>query len=81
MTTYTFREIAHTERRRVPCAGGCGKKLNRQRTFTNTVSPFNRHPDGTPRTPSEIYAHVKAEGAAWTPTATCTACADTEATS
>jgi len=74
MPTYTYQEVSHREQRRVPCSG-CGKKLTRTRTFTNTLSPFNKNPDGTVRTYAEVLAKVKAEGAQWQPTdVQCRAC-------
>lgn len=43
----------------------CGKSGKRQRTFSQTNSPFNRHPDGTQRTDDEIYKDVREQARAW----------------
>ena len=76
MPTYRFQDVSHTERRRIPCGGGCGKKLTRSRTFTNTINPFNKNADGEVKKYSEVYADVKAEGEKWEPTGMCPACTE-----
>lgn len=73
MPTYTYREVSHREQRRVPCTG-CGKKLTRARTFTQTINPWNRNASGTPKTYAEIMPELRAEGAKWQPTAMCKTC-------
>ena len=54
----------------------CGKRVRRSRTFAQTVSPFNRNPDGTVRTRAQISAAVLAERSAWVPDFTHEACAE-----
>jgi hypothetical protein len=76
MPTITFPEITHTEHRRISCSGRCGKKLNRQRTFTQTVNPFNKNAAGEQKTSGEIYRDLRAEGAGWAPTAMCPKCTE-----
>jgi hypothetical protein len=66
MPTYRFQEVAHTERRRATCPG-CGKRRGVQRTFTQTVNPFNTNADGTVKTYPEVYRAVREQGQAWTP--------------
>lgn len=76
MTTIRFQEIKQTAKRRIDCAGGCGKRLTRQRTFTQTVNPFNRNQDGHPKSIPEIREELRATAAKWEPTAYCAACDD-----
>jgi len=70
MTTYRFNEVSHMTRRRVTCVV-CGKKFNRQRTFTNTINPFNKNAAGVPKTYSEVYADVSLMAARWEPEPDC----------
>jgi len=53
-TVTTYDVISRTAVKSLPCPA-CGKKLRRQRTFEMTLSPFNRNPDGTPRSRAEIW--------------------------
>lgn len=76
MPTVTFDEVSLREQRRVPCANGCGKKLTRSRTFTQTINPYNKNAAGEPKTRTEIYAELKAEAASWSPVATCPKCTE-----
>jgi hypothetical protein len=76
MPTYRFQEVSYREQRRIPCAGGCGKKLTRSHTFTGTINPFNKNAAGEPKTYAEVYAEQKAKGEAWQPTGMCPACTE-----
>jgi hypothetical protein len=60
--TVTYPQVRFTAVKNLPCPT-CSKKVRRQRTFINTMSPFNQHPDGTPRTRSEIFAKLRDEDA------------------
>ena len=42
-----------------------GKKRRRQKTFYQTVNPFNKNADGSVKTRAEVYAAVRAEARAW----------------
>jgi hypothetical protein len=64
MTTHTFNEIKWTGKKRVSC-GNCGTKVSRRRTFMQTVNPFNKHDDGTPKSPREVSEAVQAELQEW----------------
>lgn len=64
MTTYRFEEIKQQARKRVPC-DECGKKVSRQRTFSQTLNPFNKNADGEPKSPQEIDEELAAEAQAW----------------
>ncbi len=43
----------------------CGKRGRRTAVFEQTVNPWNTNPDGTAKTPREVYAAVDAEAEAW----------------
>lgn len=64
MPTYRFSELKRSVAKRVPCEV-CGKKLARSSTFSQTLNPFNRLPDGTPKTAKDIYAELDARAAEW----------------
>lgn len=64
MTTWTYEEVSSRGRKSGPCEV-CGKPATRSRTFTNTVNPWNRNPDGTVRTRAEVWAHVNELRHAW----------------
>ncbi|AHH98256.1 hypothetical protein [Kutzneria albida] len=73
MSTITFPEITYKATKHVPCTG-CGKKITRRQTFSQTVNPWNRNGAGDQKTVEEIRVELHAKAAAWTPTATCPAC-------
>lgn len=66
MPTYRFKEVTHRETRRFTCTT-CGKRGQKSQTFTQTINPFNKLPDGTPKTYSVIVEELNAQGAAWHP--------------
>jgi hypothetical protein len=76
MTTYIFPEVEHRVQRRIDCAAGCGKKLTRTRTFSQTINPFNKNAAGEVKSRSEIYEELKVEAAKWQPSATCLKCTE-----
>lgn len=65
-TQYTFDGPRRTAERRGQCPT-CHRPVVRRKTFEHTVSPFNKRPDGTPKTWSEVAADVRAEAEAWNP--------------
>ena len=64
MTRYVFDRVQRRGTKKVACSE-CGKRLERSKTFEQTVNPWNAHPDGTPRTRDEIWARLGDEIAAW----------------
>lgn len=66
MTTYThwFERVPLTATKNVPCAG-CGKKIRRQRTFEQTINPFNKNADGSVKDYADIYRELEAKADAW----------------
>jgi hypothetical protein len=53
--TITFEEVSQLAVRKGVCRF-CGKRGRRQRTFTMTVNPWNKNPDGSVRTRQEVVA-------------------------
>jgi hypothetical protein len=45
----------------------CNKKVIRRTTLTNTLSPFNKNPDGSVRTHQEILNHLAEMAKDWEP--------------
>jgi hypothetical protein len=68
--TTRYEEVSRTVKRRVTCAI-CGKKFNRQRTFTNTVNPFNKNAAGVPKSWSEVEENVVHLAEQWQPEQDC----------
>lgn len=64
MTVYRFHELTHKAKKRVACET-CGKKMNRQTTFMQTLNPFNKNADGEPKTAQEISIELGEEARAW----------------
>ncbi len=42
-----------------------GKKRQRQRTFEETLNPFNKNPDGSVKTPADIQASLAKKCQEW----------------
>lgn len=64
--TDTYEQVTARAERKGRCPG-CGRVVRRSMTFTNTISPFNKNPDGSVRTPAQVQANVDALAAAWDP--------------
>lgn len=62
--TVRFPPVKRTKVLDLGCAD-CGKAMRRQKTETMTVSPFNKNPDGSQRTPQEIYTELGKVLDAW----------------
>jgi hypothetical protein len=58
--THTFSPCKATASYGCTCSK-CGKALRRKVTAEHTVNPFNKNPDGTPRTRPEVYREAQAE--------------------
>lgn len=58
--TIRFQGIKAREHYTCQC-GSCGKTLRRVVTVEHTINPFNRNPDGTLRTASEVRANALVE--------------------
>lgn len=78
MPRYVFDEVTVRRAETGKCSR-CGKRVRRTARFTNTVSPFNKTPLGTVKTPAEVRADVQQLAAAWVPDFTHTGdCTSTE---
>jgi len=62
--TTRFEVIRHKAVKSLPCAV-CGKRLRRQRTFEQTINPYNRNADGTVKTRAEIRQELITEARVW----------------
>ncbi|MGQ4513624.1 hypothetical protein [Streptomyces sp. DW26H14] len=64
MPSYRFERVPLTAVKSAPCTV-CGKKVRRQRTFEQTLNPFNKNADGTVKTYADIYRELDADADAW----------------
>lgn len=64
--THTFHEIVARRSKSGPCPV-CGKRVRRSQTFSETVNPFNRNEDGSPKSPAEVRVSVNKKADAWEP--------------
>ncbi|MGW5529457.1 hypothetical protein [Streptomyces xanthochromogenes] len=64
MPTYRFTEYPLTARKSVPCTV-CRKKVRRQRTFSQTLNPFNKNDDGSVKTVPDIYRALRVQAEVW----------------
>lgn len=62
--TTRYERISAMRIRNLPCPV-CGKKYRRQRTFTQTVNPWNKNDQGLPKTWHEVETAVNAEADDW----------------
>ena len=64
MTIYRFERVKSSAFKSGKCAV-CGKTAKRTRVFENTVNPYNRNEDGTPRTYAEVRKRVDKMAREW----------------
>jgi hypothetical protein len=67
--TYTYDQVTAPATRVGPCPG-CGQKVKRSRTFSQTVNPWNTtEEDGVkrPKTYAEVRKSVNEQAMAWEP--------------
>ena len=64
--TVTY-DVVKAQRVRHGRCTACGIKMIKQRTFTQTVSPFNKHADGHVKTWHEVQAAVNGLADDWSP--------------
>jgi hypothetical protein len=65
-----FETVKRTAVRKLVCVH-CGRRFRRQRTFTNTINPYNRNPDGSIRTRREVEENVARLAGEWDPEPIC----------
>lgn len=59
-----FEEVKLTLVKHFTC--GCGRNLRRQKTFMQTINPYNMVADRSrPKTREEIATELRAEGLTW----------------
>jgi hypothetical protein len=63
-STHKFPKVQRYAEKSVPCSG-CGKRVRRQKTFWQTVSPLNKLPDGTSKNARDIVGELSDEANAW----------------
>ena len=61
----TFHEVKDTGYKAVKCAGGCGRGVRRQKTFSQTLNPWNKKENGDAKTPNDIYQENMVEISKW----------------
>lgn len=66
----TFREISRNAKKSGLCPR-CGKRRTRTRRFYQTLNPYNRNLDGSPKTIEQIYEELKVAIADWVPNFRC----------
>jgi hypothetical protein len=66
MTTYVYEQVKERRSVKGTCPV-CGKITTRTQTFENTINPFNRNEDKTPRTREQVQANVKRMADDWAP--------------
>lgn len=66
MYSYTerYEPITLTGYKSIKCRI-CGKRLKRQRTFQQTLSPFNKNEKGETKTVAEIYKELQEKIDEW----------------
>lgn len=70
----SFDEVALNGTKAVKCAG-CGRSVRRHQKFWQTINPYNRLPDGTPKTRIDILQELAQEVLDWRSTSeTCSRC-------
>lgn len=63
-TRITFQVVKMKGKKSFKCTE-CGKRVTRQRTFEQTINPYNRLPDGTPKGRTDIYKELEVERDKW----------------
>jgi hypothetical protein len=75
VTIYRYEPVTLTGQKTVKC-DGCGKRLRRQRTFQQTLNPWNKNAAGKPKTRSEIDTQLRERITEWkTDVEFCSRCA------
>ena len=68
-----FDEVCYTVQLKIRCFG-CSKRLSRQRTFRQTLNPWNVNAAGQPKNRSEIRQELREQAAKWHPQGVCADC-------
>mgnify|MGYP001570037263 CR=1 FL=1 len=62
-TRYVFETVKFGVSKTGKCS--CGKRLKRSATFSQTLNPWNKRVDGTPKTRGDIQDELAAEAQEW----------------
>ncbi|HUZ54440.1 MAG TPA: hypothetical protein VMU94_18190 [Streptosporangiaceae bacterium] len=62
--TIRFEEVKRQFIKNLPCPG-CGRKVRRQRTFCQTLNPWNKRADGMVKSRLDIWDGLAERGMAW----------------
>lgn len=60
----TFQKVQIRARKRTTCSV-CSKRLDRTKTFYQTINPFNKNKDGTIKSERQILDELSVEADAW----------------
>lgn len=60
----TFTQVKITQEKTVRCRK-CGKRLVRQKTFWQTINPYNKNAEGYIKTRQEIICELKETANLW----------------
>lgn len=64
MPAFNFEEVRITRRKTGKCVH-CKRRVTRSQTFTNTVNPFNKTPEGEVKTREQVRSDVCTEANRW----------------
>ena len=64
VTRTTFEEVKHYATKRVKCSN-CNKTVRRQKTFSQTLNPFNKNKDGSLKNRLQIKDELVEEASKW----------------
>ena len=62
--TVHFDEVALHAQKNGVC-DVCGKACSRKQKFYQTISPFNKSSDGSPKNRNDIYEELKMQSSRW----------------
>jgi len=60
----TFEKVVFKASKSVKCKS-CGGQVKRQKTFSQTMNPFNKSHDGLPKMKNQINIELKDEAIKW----------------
>lgn len=66
MPSYIFERVTRHVTKSVPCRG-CGRMLRRSTTLGQTINPFNKNADGTPKNREQIADELEHKEKDWYP--------------
>lgn len=76
--TTTYEQVKRTAYKTVRCSS-CGSTLRRQKTFTETLNPFNTNADGTIKSRKDIWDSLAKKIVSWqSEPERCTSCKDAD---